>query len=206
MKWIALVILVSIAAYTIFTLATLENRKTAKQTHEPWAEAQARAAQARRAETAGYKLIPATTERPSDPAIMDEAISKFRATITPAPAGIPPEINALLPLLPNHPALPDSIRKIAAPAIATTKTPYQILYTCQLPDDQKLLGDTSVYLKDNDLVIVTHFNTLDGDLRARTRDTTVLLTIPGGTFSSGRTYTITLAARNESRQWTVLAN
>jgi hypothetical protein len=198
-----LVIAVCLAAYTIFTLATLENRKTARQTHEPWAEAQARAEKVHRAETAGYKLITATTERPSDPAIMDEAINKFRATITPAPAGIPVEISILIS---PQPRLPDSINKIAAPATIASKDPCQILYTCQLPDDQKLLGDTSVYIKDNDIVIITHFNTLDGGLRARTRETTVLLTLPGGALTSGRTYTITLAARDESRRWTMLAH
>ncbi len=203
MKWVALATVICLAAYTIFTLATLENRKTAKQTHEPWAEAQARAAKVRRAETAGYKLIAATTERPSDPAIMDEAISKFRASITPAPAGIPAEVGSILS---PQPKIPDSINKIAAPATVAPKEPCQILYTCQLPDDQKLLADTSVYIKDNDIVIITNFDNLDGDLRVRTRETTVLLTIPGGTFSAGRTYTITLAARDESRRWTMLAN
>jgi hypothetical protein len=198
-----LVIAVCLAAYTIFTLATLENRKTARQTHEPWAEAQARAEKVRRAETAGYKLITATTERPADPALMDEAINKFRATITPAPAGVPAEISILIS---PQPRLPDNIRKIAAPATISPNDPCQILYTCQLPDDRKLHAGTSVYIKDNDLVIITHFDTLDGDLRARTRETTVLLTLPGGVFTAGRTYNITLAARDESRRWTMLAN
>lgn len=203
MKWVAVVTVIGLAAYTIFTLATLENRKTAKQTHEPWAEGQARAAKVRQAETAGYKLIAATTERPSDPAVMDEAISRFRATITPAPAGIPGEIAALLS---PQPKIPDSIDKIAAPATVAAKDPCQILYTCRLPDEKKLLADTFVYIKDDDIVVVTNFDNLDGELRSRTRETTVLLTIPGGTFSAGRAYTITVAARDESRRWTVLVN
>lgn len=202
-KSVALVILLSLAAYTIFTLATLDQRKTAKQTHEPWAEAQARAEKVQRAADAGYKLIAATTERPSTPGLIDEAISKFRAPITPAPAGIPVEISVLLP---EQPKLPDTIGQIAAPATIAAKDPCQILYTCQLPDDRKHLGDTTLYIKDNHLVIITHFDTLDGDLRARTRETTILLTIPAGTLEPNHTYDITLAARSESRRWHLLVN
>lgn len=203
MKWVALIIAACLGAYTLFTLATLDNRKAARNTHEPWAEAKNRAATAQRLETVGYKLTSATTERPANASVINEAITLFRASISSAPAGIPDKISAQLA---GQPKLADSFSLVAAPASANTKEPYQILYTCQLPDNQKLLGDTAVYIKADDLVVVTNFHGLDEDLRARTKDTSVLLSLPGTTFTPGRTYNITLVGRNESRQWSVLAH
>ena len=203
LKWVALVILVCLAAYTLFTLLTLDNRKTASQTHEPYAEYQTRAAAVQRLNDAGYTLVDATTERPASPEAIAGKINLMRARATPAPAGLPNDLAIKLPL---YPTLPDTILDAIAPATVATAEPYEILYTCNLPNNRKLLGKTLVYIKDNELYVVTNFDNLYGDLTDRTTETPILLTIPQNTFAAGRTYTVTLAGKSESRRWTVVVH
>jgi len=203
LKWIALVIIVCIATCTIFTLSTLDNRKAANQTREPRAEYQTRAATVQRLNDAGYKLVAATTERPASPETIAEEISLMRASATPAPAGLP---DALTIKLPSYPTLPDTILDTTAPATVAAAKPCQILYTCRLPNNRKLLGNTLVYIKGDELYVVTNFDNLFGDLTDRATETPILLTIPENTFVAGHNYTVTLAGKTESRRWTVVAH
>ena len=50
--------------------------------------------------------------------------------------------------------------------------------------------------------IVPEFERLGGELLARSRDSIVLLTVPGGTFKPGR-YQVVLAGSRTSSAWTL---
>jgi len=80
--------------------------------------------------------------------------------------------------------------------------PYSFQFTCTLPDKKNTVDDTYVYLKNDDLAVVTSFEKIGGDLEARSRENPVLVTIPGGTLKPG-TYQVRLIGAKSSRQWTL---
>jgi hypothetical protein len=59
-----------------------------------------------------------------------------------------------------------------------------------------------VYVKEGEIAIVANFEKLSGELLARSRESTVLVTIPGGTLKPGE-YRVTLVGSRNSRQWTL---
>lgn len=195
MKWIVLAILTFMAGYTFITL---KYRKPGRAS-EPYQDAKDRET-VTRLRQAGYVRVPATAERPAEPQHTRAALTSARAEIKDAPGGLPPELDETLI---DKPKLPEALADVIAPVTASAMLPYSLQYTCLLPDHKKLLGETRVYVKDNHVAIVTDFEGIDGDLLARTRESTLLLTIPASVFKSGETFTLTLTGAKSSKQWAV---
>jgi hypothetical protein len=193
MKWVVLVIIVCLAGYTF---VTLRYRKIAPP-HEPYSDAKERFT-ATRVREAGYARIPVNVERPADLPYTEGGIPRPLAEVSEIPGGLPRE---LLENFAEAPKLPQAIGRVVAPATLRALFPYPIVYNCELPDHQDVLGDTRVYTKEQDIIIVTDFDRIDSDLLARTRDTTVSVSLPAHLFESGKTYTITLTGEKTSRQW-----
>ncbi len=193
MKWVVLVIVVCLAGYTF---VTLRYRKIAPP-HQPYNDAKERYT-ATRVREAGYARIPVSVQRPADVAYTIAGIPRPLAEVTELPGGLPPE---LLENFAEAPKLSEVVGNVSAPATLRVLFPYPIVYTCQLPDHQDVLGETRVYARDQDIIIVTDFDRLDSDLLARTRETTVSVDLPAHLFDSGKSYTVTLVGEKTSRQW-----
>lgn len=195
MKWIVIAILTFMAGYTFITL---KYRKPGRAS-EPYQDAKDRET-VTRLRQAGYVRVPATAERPADPRHTRATVTTARAEIKDAPGGLPPELDETLI---DKPKLPETLADVIAPAAVSPMLPYFLQYTCLLPDHKKLLGETRVYVKDQHIAIVTDFEGLDGELLARTKESTVLLTLPASVFKSGETFDLTLIGAKSSKQWTV---
>jgi len=195
MKWIVFAILTFMAGYTFITL----NYRKPGRASEPYQNAKDRET-VTRLRQAGYVRVPATSERPADPRHTRATVTTARAEIKDAPGGLPPELDETLI---DKPKLPEMLADVIAPAAASPMLPYFLQYTCLLPDHKKLLGETRVYVKDKHIAIVTDFEGLDGELLARTKESTVLLTVPASVFKSGETFELTLIGAKSSKQWSV---
>jgi hypothetical protein len=196
MKWVVLGTVLGLAAYTF---VTLKFRKDPQTAHQPVEEAMERFT-TNRLRQAGYSRIPITAERPADPSRTLAGLTRPFATIDDAPGGLPAE---LAETFAEPPKLSESFASVSAPAAGTAMLPYFVQYTCQLPDNSAILGETRVYVKDNDIAIVTDFDRIDSDLLARTREATVLLTLPASIFRPGETFRITLVGQRASKRWTL---
>jgi hypothetical protein len=196
MKWVVLATVLGLATYTY---VTLKYRKDKSAAHHPVEDAKERFTTTRLRQ-AGYARVAVTAERPADPSRTLAGLNRPFATITDAPGGLPPE---LAETFAEPPKLSDSFQNVSAPAALTAMLPYFIQYTCQLPDNTAILGETRVYVKDNDIAIVTDFDRIDSDLLARTRESTVLLQLPAGIFRSGETFQIILVGQSASKRWSL---
>jgi hypothetical protein len=196
MKW---VVLATIAGLAVYTYVTLHFRKDPASAHRPVEDAKERFT-INRLRQAGYSRIPASAERPADPARTLAGLTRPLAEIQDAPGGLPAE---LAETFAEPPKLSDSFQNVSAPATGTAMLPYSIQYTCQLPDNNGILGETRVYVKDNDIAIVTDFDRIDSDLLARTKEATVLLQLPASIFRSGETFEITLVGQAASKRWSL---
>jgi hypothetical protein len=146
---------------------------------------------------AGYQRINVTAERPADPQKI-AAINDAPATITDAPGGLP---EGLATTLVETPEMPLSFSSVSAPRENAALLPYPVLFTCTIGDQKHQLGGAQVFFRGETVVIVPHFEPLSGELTARSKDTPVLITLPGGAFKTGR-YTVVLTGSTQSRQWT----
>ncbi|ATC62980.1 hypothetical protein CMV30_02815 [Nibricoccus aquaticus] len=196
MKWVVLAIVIGLGTYTY---VTLKFRKDPATAHRPIEDAKERFTVSRLRQ-AGYLRTPAIAERPADPSRTLAGLLRPLAEVKDAPAGVPAELSETFAELPK---LPDSFQNVSAPASHTAMLPYSIQYVCQLPDNSGVLGETRVYVKDNDIAIITDFDRIDADLLARTKDATVLLQLPAGIFRSGETFQITLVGKTGSKHWTL---
>jgi hypothetical protein len=196
MKW---VVLATILGLGVYTYVTLKFRKDPSSANLPVADAKERFT-VNRLRQAGYARVRVTAERPADPAYTLAGLSRPLAEIADAPSGVPTELAETFAELPK---LPDSFQNVSAPARHTAMLPYSVQYVCQLPDNSGVLGETRLYVKDNDIAIVTDFDRIDSDLLARTQDATVLLQLPAGIFRSGETFRITLVGKTSSKHWSL---
>jgi hypothetical protein len=189
MKWVILVIIAVLVPYTYINL---KYRKP-NPAYRPYQDAQERANVVRLL-SAGYKRITLKAELPADP---------FRAVApvaTTAVAGGLPA--ALVSTLVEKPLLPAEIRSVTTASSLIAANPYPIRFLCVLPDNKEQLAGAELYLKDNEIVITPDFELLTGGLQARSRESEILLTVPGGSFKPGA-YTITLVGERASRTWTL---
>jgi hypothetical protein len=194
MKWIALAIAVFIAGYTVITL---QFRKPGPA-HRPYQDARDRAT-VERLRSAGFQRVSVSAGRPADPARTAAGLRNNPATIKDALGGLPRELTETLL---DQPHLPQDFSAVTASSTGNALMPYALQFTCTLPDKKGVLAETFVYIKEQQVVIVPHFEKLGGELLARSRESTVLLTLPAGTLQAGR-YHVVLAGRRGSKQWTV---
>jgi len=194
MKWIALAIFTFIAGYT---LITLHYRKPGRA-YQPYKDSRDRAT-VQRLQDAGYQRIAATVSSPADPQRSAANLGKPLATTQSTAGGLPAELNETLL---EKPTLPESFSAVAAPTTATVLLPYSFQFTCTLPDKKNVFNDAQIYVKDRSLAIVATFENISGDLLARTSESTVRITLPGGTLQSGE-YQVTLIGAHSSSQWTL---
>jgi hypothetical protein len=193
MKWIALSILIFIVVYTFLTL---KFRRSGHGT-EPYHDAKERVTTSRLL-SAGYHRITATAARLSD-AQRPPAFAFDLAQATDGPGGLPEDLEATLI---DKPTLPQAFGTILAPAHTNATDPYAVQFTCLLPDNKALFADAFAYLKEDEIAIVTNFERLEGDLATRTKDATVLVTIPANTLPSGN-YRVTLVGLGQTKRWTL---
>jgi len=194
MKWVFLAIVLCIVPYTVLTLVY---RKPKDLTFNPYDDMKQRA-NVLRLLNAGYQRVNAPASRPADPQLLVGAMHSL-AEVTPAPAGVTDGLDATLV---ETPQLPRSFSSVSAPRETAALLPYPIVFTCTLADQKHQLGGAQVFIRGQSIVIIPGFEPLDGDLTARSKESPVVITLPGGTLKAGH-YTMRLAGSEQSRQWTV---
>ncbi len=190
MKWVALVIIVSLAAYTYLTL---HYRKT-NPAYRAYQDTKDRAG-VMRLLSAGFQRVVLTAQRPADPSTRINLGPA--ATTSSAAGGLDPEVGSSLLDLP---LLPTEIMQISAAASVSALLAYPIQFTCTLSDNKRQLSGAELYIKDGTLTLLPTFEQLDGGLLARSRESVVLVTLPPGTLKPG-TYKVTVVGERASRTW-----
>jgi hypothetical protein len=187
MKWIVLAIVLVLVPYTY---VTLHFRKSGPA-FEPYHDLKERA-NATRLLNAGYRRIPIVATRPAD-----GVRAAGGAAITSAAGGLPGDLRTTLvePL-----QLPAQIGGVIAAPTATATEPYAIQATCTLPDERFQLSGADIFVRGATVVIAPGFDRLTGEMTVRSRQSTVLLTIPPETLRPG-TYAVTLVAERASHTW-----
>jgi hypothetical protein len=193
MKWVFLVILACIIPYTVITI------KYRKETpaFEPYADSKERA-NAMRLLDAGYQRIKVSAVRPADPQLLFSTLTR-PAIVTDVAAGLTEGLAATLVEIPQ---LPLSFGAVTASSETTSLQPYVIVFTYKLADQKHQLGGAEVFLRGGSVEIVAQHERLSGELTARSKESTVVITLPGGALKNGR-YTFHLAGSQHSRQWQV---
>lgn len=189
LKWIALVILLVLVPYTILTL---RYRKPGRA-FEPYHDIKERA-NVIRLLSAGYQRIALEADLPVDPVHVSAPV-KTSGTA----GGLP---LALRETLVDEPSLPTDILNVSASSSVNSLFSYQISFTCSLPDNKQQLGGAQLYVRRDEIVVVTEFERLNGGLLSRSREKTILLTVPGGTLKPGQFHLTLIGARN-SKAWTL---
>ena len=192
MKWIILSIVLCLGTYTFLTL----HFRKQNPTYQPYADMKNRA-NTLRLLSAGYQRVTIAVQRPADPIVV-----RGGAAITQLPGGLPSELRTTLV---EQPVLPGNYARVAAAGSTSALLPYPVEFNCSIGDNHHQLLGAQLYLKEHSLVIVPEFETLDGQLLARSRDTLLLLTLPGGTLKPGR-YQVALSGSSSSPTWTLQVN
>lgn len=193
MKWVALAILACLVPYTILTV---KYRKTTPA-YQPYEDSKKRANVLRLLD-AGYQRLTVQASRPAEPQDLVRAMTSLADPVE-APGGLTEELKTTLVEMPE---LPASFSSVSAPREIAALLPYPIVFTCAIDDQKHQLAGAEVFLKDATVVIVASLEPLDGNLKARTKESPVAITLPGGALKSG-TYTVLLAGATHSRQWTL---
>jgi hypothetical protein len=193
MKWVVLAIIAFIVPYTYLEL----HFRKPGPAYRPYEDTRNRINNARLL-SAGYQRVTLTAERPADSNRL--GITSSAAALSAAAAGgLPTDLGGALI---DQPLLPVSIDSVTAAASATAAQSYAIQFTCTLPDNKEQLADAHLYLREGTLVLVPAFEKLDGGLLARTRESTVLVTVPAAMLKPG-SYTVTVIGGHASRSWTL---
>jgi hypothetical protein len=194
LRWIVVAILVCIVPYTFITL---KYRKPGRA-FEPYADMKAQA-NVNRLLDAGYRRLSLTAERPAVPYPAATLTGGKPAKTTPGTGGLPAPLDTTLVEVPR---MPGAYRDLVAPAEINQLLPSKIQFICKLDSDQEQLGGADVFMRDTAVVVVPVFETVTGDLRTRSRESVVLLTLPAGLLPPG-SHTVTLTGARESLSWTL---
>lgn len=193
MKWVVLAIAACLVPYTILTI---KYRKPSPA-YQPYEDSKQRANVLRLLD-AGYQRITVSAERPADP---HERVRLMNALATPtaAPGGLPEGLGTTLVEIPP---LPVSFTSVHAPRENAALLPCPVLFTCILGDQKHQLAGAQLFVRGKSVVIIPVFEPLDGELTARSKESPVQITIPGGTLQTGE-HTVVLAGSDQSQQWTL---
>jgi hypothetical protein len=197
MRWIVLAIVVFVAGYTVVTLVF---RKPGAA-YQPYQTAKDKAVAAR-LEAVGFVRVLADAARPADPARERFEIGRVAASPTDAPGGWPEEIAASLI---DRPTLPLRVSAARAPGEIDANVAYTVSFACAWPDHKRMLTDSFAYVKTGQLVFAPQSEPIDGDLLARSPQSSAQLTLPAGALRPGR-YDVTLLGAQTSQRWTLLVH
>jgi hypothetical protein len=189
MKWIIVAIILLIIPYTFLTL----RYRRPGPAFNPYEDMKHRANVARLLE-AGYRRVTIPAQRPAD----DTPI-RGGAMIVSIAGGLPGELRSTLV---ETPRLPAEITSVTAAPNANTVQSYEIKFTAALPDDKLQLAGAELFIRGESVVITPTFELISGDLHTRSRESTVLLTIPPGVLKPGA-YTVIIAGERASRSWSL---
>jgi hypothetical protein len=187
MKWIVLVIVVCLGAYTYLTL----HYRKQNPSFQPYEDMKSRA-NTLRLLSAGFQRVNVSAQRPADPMPVPGG-----AGINPAPGGLPESLRVTLV---EPPQLPGDYPRVTAAASANTLLPYPIQFTCAVGDNHQQLAGAQLYLREDQVYVVPEFEKLDGELLARSRESVVLITVPAGVLKPGQ-YQVSLVGARASRTW-----
>jgi hypothetical protein len=193
MKWVVVAIIACLVPYTWLTL----HYRKAEPSFQPYEDSKQRANVLRLLDS-GYQRISVDAARPADPQELIRSLHGL-AVISDAPAGVTEGLDVALV---ESPLLPVSYGTISASAETASLLPYPIVFTCKLDDQKHQLGGAYIFLRGETVVLVPQFEPLGGELTARSKESPVAVTIPGGALKTGR-YTVRLAGRDQSKQWTL---
>ncbi|MDB6127041.1 MAG: hypothetical protein JWM35_937 [Verrucomicrobia bacterium] len=188
MKWIVLVIILSLGAYTFLTL----RYRKIERPFRPYADAKERVT-TKRLLAAGYQRIPLDAELPTEGASRDADVASS------AGAGLPASLREQLV---DQPKLPTEIVSVSAASTVNSMFAYPIGFKCTLPDNRRQLAGAELYVRGNEIVVAPDFDQLAGGLLSRTRENVIRVIVPAGTLKPG-SYTVTLAGSRASRTWTL---
>lgn len=194
MKWIAIAIVLFVISYTFISLYF---RKPGPA-HRPYQEARDRAT-VQRLESAGYQRAAAESEVPADGRSSAHAPKPPFAEVKPWFGGLSKELGEVLI---DKPQLPLELSHVSAPAALLSNETYVIDFTCLLPDKSTSFAQTFLYVKDQELALVSSFEPIGSELQSRDRDCTVRVRIPPGTLKAGE-YRLTLVGARGSQQWSL---
>jgi hypothetical protein len=192
MRWVLASIVLFLVPYTYITI---KYRKPEKA-FEPYADFKEQA-NVHRLNDAGYRRVTVRAERPFPPLMPGEITRGTPASPAPAPGGLPDPLGKTLVEIP---LLPAGYRDLVTAAELGALLPARIQFIAQLETDREQLGGADVFVLDNSIVIVPTFEPVPGELHARTKESPVLLTLPGGLLEPGE-YVITLAGSRDSLRW-----
>lgn len=189
MKWIFLVIVLSLGVYTWLTL----HYRKVNPAFAPYGDMKDRA-NTTRLLASGYQRVSLRVERPADPLPVANG-----AQVQTAGGGLSEDLRLTLI---DQPQLPAEYAQVTAAPAANGFFPYLIRFACTVTDPRWQPGPVHLYLRENVITIVPELEQLNGDLLTRRADNILLLTVPGGTFKPG-TYDIILVGQRASRTWTL---
>lgn len=195
MRWVVASIVLFLVPYTYITI---QYRKPEKP-FEPYADMKEKA-NIHRLQDAGYDRTTVRAERPFPALTPGEITRGTPASPAPAPGGLPDPLGQTLVEIPR---LPAGYRDLVTAAELGALLPTRIQFTARLESDREQLGGAEVFIRENSIVIVPTFERTPGDLQARTQDSPVLITLPGGLLEPGD-YVVTLAGARDSLRWTVV--
>ncbi len=195
MRWVVASIILFLVPYTYITF---KYRKPEKP-FEPYADMKNQA-NVKRLIEAGYVRSNLRAERPF-PALPAKEITRGSAAkATSLPGGLPDPLGQTLVEIPR---LPADYQDLLAPAEITALMPTRVQFTAKLESDHEQLGGAEIYIHNGSVVIVPTFEPVPGELKIRTRNSTVLLTLPPGLLNPGE-HIITLAGTRNSLRWNVI--
>ena len=189
MKWIVLAIVLAIGPYTYLTL----HFRKPGPAYLPYEDTKRRVTTGRLLST-GFQRINLEVERPADALHFAPP-----ADLVSAPGGLPA---VLADAIVDQPVLPVSIDQVGAAGSMVSTRSYTIQFTCSLTDNHEQLAGSQLFRRDGEIYIVPSFEKLDSGLLARTRDSSILLTVPAGLLKPGH-YAVRLVGARSSRQWTL---
>lgn len=192
MKWVVLSIVLFIAGYTIVMFLY---RKPGPA-YRPYQDATNRATVSRLL-AAGFQRGSLAAERPADPSTSKILEGRSPAAISAAPGGLDPDLEFALA---EKPMLAEAIRQVTAAGASYYSAPYRVLFTASLKDHKRVISGGQFFKKEDQLFLLPEFEPIRGELLARTKETTAVLTIPAGTLKPG-VYQTTLVAEKGSRCW-----